>query len=102
LPVGCGGLRRRIVNRILQDRTPQRVAVRRGGGAKVSPCQCGSEIAVAIGGGGNGNRLRVDLLRFAVLLKVEEEERLVVSVVDFWNPDRAAYSEAIVVAPCDR
>ena len=46
----------------------------------------------------NGFRLD-DAQRFAELLEVKEEERLVVPVINFRNPNRAADGEAVVVSP---
>ena len=93
--VGSKPLRRRIVNRAFDDGASDRVGRKsawvRGNGL--------TEISIAIGRSGNRKENVAGVLPLAILLPVEKEEGLVVTVIYLGDPHRAAESKAVIVPP---
>ena len=76
----------RIVNRVLNNRTPReivpQISVRRYG-------QIVAQIAGDVRAVRYRRRSGIEILPVAILFQIKEEKRLVLAVIDFRNPDRA-------------
>src|SRR5437016_4437207 len=95
----CGESRRSwIVNRISENRTPERIRRRLAREQQLGQQRL-AEIALSHPQSRNRCNSRVDELRFTILLEIEKKECLVVAVVELPQLDGTADVEPVVILP---